>query len=121
MEEAKIMSLMVNFTIIELKEKGLDETDFEWKFNLSNANLIPILLLYDNDKIHESIEATEFSETLQDILKDIHYLHNWINQKYGSEAHDKFSNLLKVRAKECLECELLVTCIPIKFRNIIED
>ena len=81
----EIMSLMIIFTANELLEKGKNETDFEWKFNLSNSNLIPVLELYNEEKVYEIIEATEFSETLQDLLKDISNLNNCINRKYGSK------------------------------------
>ena len=57
-----------------------------------HLNLIPVLEIYDKGEICETIEATEFSEILQDILEDIH----WINQKYGSD--------------ECLECNSRKMC-----------
>jgi len=74
------------------------------------------LELYNNDTIFEVIEATEFSETLQDILKDVHNLYKWINKTRGSEARNEFSAYLKKKTKKCLSCEGREICNLLRFR-----
>ncbi len=103
LKQMVVMSLMVNFTIKELEERGKNDVDFKWKFNLKNSNLIPECQLFENGKIYETIEATEFSGILQDILKEIQYI-------CDSKTRDEFSALLKVENNECSKCKLRKVC-----------
>ncbi|KKN59628.1 hypothetical protein LCGC14_0540250 [marine sediment metagenome] len=103
LKQMVVMSLMVNLTLEELEEKGKNKNDFKWKLNLKNSNLIPVLQLFKNGKIYENIEATEFSEILQDILKEVQYI-------CDSKVRDEFSALLKMRNNECNKCKLRKIC-----------
>jgi len=110
MEEPEIMRIMIHQTIKELREKGKKELDFEWNFNFKNVNLIPVLELSNEGKNYETIEANEFSEKLQNLLREIYNLHNWINQEYGLKSSNEFLTSLKELSDECVNCERQFEC-----------
>ena len=72
LEIKEIANLVLDlFTITELKEKSIKPTEFKWKFNSNNINLIPVLELYNNEsKIFKTFESIEFSRKLQNLLRD---------------------------------------------------
>ena len=88
-------------TIRELLNKNIEPTDFEWKFNFENVNIIPVLELYRKGKVCKSIESTEFSETFQELLRETQILFRDTN-----EYESKFDN-------ECSNCDLKDIC-PLK-------
>ena len=85
-------------TIGELLKRNIEPTDFEWKFNFKNVNIIPVLELYKEGEIYESIEATEFSEQFQELLKATQILF-----KDTKEHESKFD-------EECSNCNLKSIC-----------
>ncbi|KKL79371.1 hypothetical protein LCGC14_2015530, partial [marine sediment metagenome] len=120
-EDLELIKLMINFTAEELIEIGKNETDFKWVFDNKNVNLIPVLELYRNDKLYETIEATEFSITLQNLLKEIHELNNFIIQEFGPESYDNFLDLLKEQNSKCGEYELNEVCILVKLEKMMME
>ena len=95
------------FTIEELIEKGIKECDFEWKFNFKNSNIIPVLELYDNrGNITNSIEATEFSEFLQYVLRNAQMYTNFFR---NSEDINKLLKELDDDS-DCDKCPLKDIC-----------
>ena len=122
MEEPEIIRIMIHQTIKELREKGKKEVDFEWNFNFKNINLIPILKLSNEGKNYEIIEATKFSEKLQNLLREIHRLYNWINQEYGLKSSNIFLTSLKERTNKCVNCKGQFECsIFIEFISEIKN
>ena len=96
------------FTIEELVEKGIKKSFFKWKFNFENINLIPVLELYDDKgKIFKTIESTEFSKLLQDLLRETCKLHNEIRDP---EIKKEFLGLLEEDTADCSECEFREIC-----------
>lgn len=91
-------------TIRELLRKNIEPTDFEWKFNFENVNIIPVLELYRKGKIYKSIEAIEFSEPFQKLLRETQILFRDTN-----EYESKFNN-------ECSDCDLKDIC-PLRGRE----
>ena len=120
-EELELYKLMVNFTAEELNEMGKKATDFKWVFDNKNINLIPVLELYQNDKLYETVEATKFSIYLQDLLKEIHELNNFILQEFGPESYDNFLDLLINQTNDCGKCELNEVCVLVKLEKMMGD
>lgn len=95
------------FTIEELVKKGVKPIDFEWKFNLKNVNLIPILELYDCEgKTIETFESIEFPDLLQKLLKEIQLLSNYTDP----ELDKYFLNYLEETTVDCSKCEFRDMC-----------
>lgn len=101
------------FTVDELVKMRIKPSKFKWKFNLNNVNIIPILELYEKDKIYKTIESTEFSKLLQDLLRETQLLFAYTGNPYNSKSIEELFSNLEGSTSDCSECEFGDVC-PIK-------
>lgn len=98
------------FTAEELYKKGIKETNFEWKYNFKNINLIPVLELYNKDKVYKKIEAIEFSKELQELLVDAQLLFKLTDEPIYFKTEDELMELVEEVKANCDECNIKDIC-----------
>ena len=97
-------------TIEELGKKCIKKTNFKWIFNSKNTNIIPVLELYNKKGVYKTIESTEFSELLQDLLTETQKLQSYTNNTHDSKTEDELLKHIAEEKSDCSDCEIKEIC-----------
>ena len=103
------------FTTEELYRKGIKTSNFEWKYNFKNINIIPILEVYNEQGVYKTFESIDFSKEIQDLLDDAKKLFEMTDKPMVLKEIDRFFKYLKDNDEDCSDCDLRDIC-PIRGR-----